>query len=83
MPPGCKAIIHDILMDRNLWDNQGTLGFYVNTTPNHYRNHQCYIPTTMKTRISNTVKFLPAYGELPTITPLDRFSMVVEDLVEA
>ena len=37
----------------------------------------------MKTRISNTVEFLPAYGSLPTITPLDRFTMAIEDVVEA
>ena len=37
----------------------------------------------MKAHISNTVEFLPAHGQLPSITPLDRFTMVVEDLVEA
>ena len=68
-------------MERNAWDNHGTPGFYINITPQHYRNHQCYMPTTMKTRISNTVEFLPAYGNLPTITPLDRFTMAIEDVV--
>ena len=83
MPPGCNVIIHDRPMERNSWDNRGTPGYYVNITPTHNRNYQCYNPTTMKTRISNTVEFLPAFGTLPTITPLDRFSMAVEDLVEA
>ena len=83
MPPGCKVIVHDRHMERNAWDNHGTPGFYINITPQHYRNHQCYMPTTIKTRISNTVEFLPAYGNLPTITPLDRFTMAIEDVVEA
>ena len=83
MPPGCKIIIHDRHMERNAWDEHGAPGFYINFTPQHYQNHQCYIPKTMKARISNTVEFLPAHGQLPMITPLDRFTMAFEDLVEA
>ena len=83
MPPGCKVIIHDRHMEQNAWDEHGTPGFYIKITPQHYQNQQCYIPKTIKTHISNTFQFLPAYFQLSMITPLDRFTMAVEDLVEA
>jgi hypothetical protein len=81
-PVGCKVIVHDRRNERGSWDNHGSHGFYIDRAPHHYRNYTCYMRDTRKNRISNTVEFFPAHCILPKITPVDRLTLVLQDLHE-
>jgi hypothetical protein len=81
-PVGCKVIVHDRRNERGSWDNHGSHGFYIDRAPHHYRNYTCYMRDTRKTRISNTVEFFPAHCILPKVTPVDRLTLVLQDLHE-
>ena len=81
-PVGCKVIVHDRRNERGSWDNHGSHGFYVDRAPQHYRNYTCYMRDTSKNRISNTVEFFPALCALPKVTPIDRLTLVLQDLHE-
>ena len=81
-PIGCKVIVHDRRNERGSWDNHGSHGFYIERAPQHYRNYTCYMRDTKKNRISNTVEFFPTHCTLPKVTPMDRLTMILQDLHE-
>jgi hypothetical protein len=64
-PPGCKIIIHERPQERGTWADHGVTGFYIGPAMHHFRNYQCYIPSTRGERVSNTVEFFPAHVEMP------------------
>ena len=80
-PPGCKIIIHDRYEERRSWARHGTPGFFINAAPDHYRNYECYIPSTKSTRFSNTVDFFPTTGK-PLTTTSERLELILQDLLE-
>ena len=45
-PAGCKVIVHNRRMERASWADRGTVGYFVDRAPQHYRNYKCYIPST-------------------------------------
>jgi hypothetical protein len=49
--------------------------------PQHYRNYKCYISATKGIRISNTVEFFPEHCDLPHVSPHDKLSMILQDLM--
>ncbi|OEU19979.1 hypothetical protein FRACYDRAFT_182300, partial [Fragilariopsis cylindrus CCMP1102] len=81
-PVGCKVIVHDRRGERGSWDNHGSHGFYIERAPHHYRNYTCYMRDTKQNRISNTVEFFPSHCTLPKVTPIDRLTLVLQDLHE-
>lgn len=81
-PIGCKVIVHDCRNERESWDNHGSHGYYINRAPHHYRNYTCYMRDTKKNQTSNTVEFFPTHCALPQVTPMDRLTMILQDLHE-
>jgi hypothetical protein len=81
-PVGCTVIVHDRRNEQGSWDNHGSHSFYINRAPQQYRNYTCYMRDTKKNRISNTVEFFPTHCNLPKVTPIDRLTMVLQDLHE-
>ena len=79
-PVGCKVIVHDRRGERGSWSNHGSHGFYIERAPHHYRNYTCYMRDTKQNRISNTVEFFPSHCSLPKVTPIDRLTLVLQDL---
>ena len=79
-PTGCKVIVHDRRGERGSWSNHGSHGYYIERAPHHYRNYTCYMRDTKQNRISNTVEFFPSHCTLPKITPIDRLTLVLQDL---
>ena len=58
-PPGTKVVIHRKPNQRKSWDFHGQMGWYVGPVLEHYWCYRCYIPSTGKEIITDTVKFLP------------------------
>jgi len=72
--------VHVRSSDRASWDNHGVEGFYLKPVITNYRCWEFYIPTTSRTRISDTVQWLPKIFQLPGSSPLERFEAAFEDL---
>ena len=58
-PPGTKVLIHETPQQRRTWDLHGKEGWYIGTSPLHYRCYHIYIPETQGERITKTVQFSP------------------------
>jgi hypothetical protein len=82
--PDCKKVlVHDRTNERASWDNHGSPGFYIDRAPQHYRNYTYYMQKTKQNRISNTIEFFPTHCDIPKVTPMDRLTLILQDLHEA
>ena len=72
-PPGTKIIIHRKPNHQKTWDFHGQLGWYVGPAPEHYRCYWCFIPSTGKEIITDTVKFLLVKIPFPYESFQERF----------
>ena len=81
-PAGCKVVIHDRPMERGSWADRGTIGYYIEQSPQHYRNFNCYMPLTNSIRTSNTVEFFPHNTILPKLEPIDNVAIILTQLQE-
>ena len=79
-PPGTKVVVHEKATTRASWAYHGTLGFYVSPAMEHYRCMTCYIPTTRKERIADTIQFFPSKLNFPTLTLNDQLMFALEKI---
>ncbi|KAL7439594.1 hypothetical protein ACHAXM_007602 [Skeletonema potamos] len=56
-PMGCKVHVHQPTDSRHSWDYHLVQGWYLFTSPEHYRTHNCHIKETKKERMSDSVQF--------------------------
>ena len=71
-PPGTRVITLDDPSERASFAQHGPEGFYVGPSLDHYRCHRIYIPSMGKTRISDSVAWLPStpvVPKYPTLPP--------------
>ena len=81
-PPGTKVIMHRTPSHRKTWDFQGQLDWYVGPAPEHSRCYRCYIPSTGKEVITDTVKFLLAKVPFPHESFRERFLRIFNKLTK-
>ena len=81
-PPGTKVVIHRKPTQRKSWDFHGQLGWYVGPAPEHYRCYCCYIPSTGKEIITDTVNFLPTKVPFPQENFQERFVRTMTKLTK-
>ena len=55
-PMGCKVQIHEKTDKRGTWSYHSVDGWYLATSPEHYRVHNCYVKTTQAERLTNTIQ---------------------------
>ena len=70
-PMGCAVQIHENSERRRSWAANSSDGWYLRTSPEHYRCHVIYCKNTRSERISDTVHFKHKYIIEPTLTPED------------
>ena len=58
-PPGTRVIIHKKTNKRASWDYHGQVGWYVGPAMDHYRCFRCFVPSTGKEIITDTLRFIP------------------------
>ena len=56
-PMGCEAQVHEKTDKRSTWAYHSVDGWYLFTSPEHYRTHNCHIKHTKSERLSDTVQF--------------------------
>eukprot|EP00956_Cyclotella_meneghiniana_P021291 scaffold38589_cov41-Cyclotella_meneghiniana.AAC.1 len=78
-PMDCEVQVHEKTDKRGSWayHSDSVDGWYLNTSPEHYRVHNCYIKDTKSTRLSDTVQFQHKNTTNPEVTPLDKLMRAI------
>jgi len=71
-PMGCEAQIHKKTDKRGTWAYHSLDGWYLNTSPEHYRVHNCHIKSTKAERLTDTIHFKHKNITNPTLSHLDK-----------
>ena len=72
-PTGCNVQVHKKKTDkRGTWAFHSVDGWYLSTSPEHYRTHRCHVKPTNSERLSDTVHFHHKDITNPSITPADK-----------
>ena len=82
-PMGCAVQVHETNERRGTWAANSTDGWYLRTSPEHYRCHIIYAKNTRSERVSDTVFFKHKYITEPTLTPEDTIVKALDDLTQA
>ena len=82
-PMGCEAQVHEKTDKRGTWAYHSVDGWYLFTSPEHYRTHNCHIKQTKSERLSDTVQFQHKRITNPTITHADKVIHALADCVKA
>ena len=65
---GCAVQVHEKSDTRGTWTYHSVDGWYLSTSPDHYRTHVCHIKSTQCDRLSNTVHFKHKNITNPSLT---------------
>ena len=60
-PLGCKVEVHMMPSTRDTWAEHTASGYYIGSSPEHYRCHVVYITATRSLRVCQTVFFKHKY----------------------
>ena len=78
-PMGCEAQVHDKIDKRVTWAYHSVDGWYLATSPEHYRTHLCHVKTTNSEKFTNTAQFSHQKITKPTITHADKVISTIAD----
>ena len=81
-PMGCDAQIHEKSDKRGTWDYHSVDGWYLYTSPEHYRTHNCAIKSTKSERLTDTIQFNHKRITKPTITHADKIMNAIADCMK-
>ena len=82
-PMGCAVQLFQNSEKRTSWGANAIDGWYLQTSPEHYRCHVIYVKQTKSERVSDTVFFKTKYITEPTLTPADVITKALNDLTQA
>ena len=82
-PMGCAVQLFQNSEKRTSWGANAIDGWYLQTSPEHYRCHVIYVKQTKSERVSDTVFFKTKYITQPTLTPADVITKALNDLTQA
>ena len=82
-PMGCKVQVHEKTDKRGTWAFHSVDGWYLSTSPEHYRTHKCHIKDTKSDRLSDTVQFQHKNITNPSVTPYDKIMHALSDCAKA
>ena len=81
-PPGTKVVAHVKPDNRQTWELNGEVGYYVGPAMKHYRCVKCYFPQTQTTRVCDTVTFIPHTIPIPEIKLTDFLRQAASDIIK-
>ena len=83
-PMGCAVHeVHEKTDKHGTWAYHSVDGWYLSTSPEHYRTHRCHIKATKSERVSDTVNFSHKNITRPTITHADKVMNAITDCAKA
>jgi len=80
---GCEAQVHEKTDKRGTWAYHSVDRWYLFTSPEHYRTHNCHIKHTKSEQLSDTVQFQHKRITNPTITHANKVMHALADCVKA
>jgi hypothetical protein len=82
-PMGCAVQFHIKPNRRKSWGEHASDGWYIKTSPDHYRCHWIFVKATRAKQISDTVFFKHKYITQPTMTTANLTIKAIHDLTNA
>ncbi len=82
-PTGCNAQVHEKNDKQGTWAFHLVDGWYLFTSPEHYRTHNCHVKHTKSKRLSNTVQFQHKCITNPSITHAVKVMHALADCIKA
>jgi hypothetical protein len=82
-PMGCEAQVHEKTNKHGTWAYHSVDGWYLFTSSEHYRTHNCHIKHTKSKQLSDTIQFHHKHITNPTITHADKVMHGLADCVKA
>ena len=80
---GCDAQVHEKTDKQSTWAYHSVEGWYLATSPEHYRTHLCHIKTTNSKRFTDTDQFSHHKITKPEITHADKIMAAIADCNKA
>ena len=80
-PPGTKIVIHIKPNNRETWELNGEVGWYIGPSMTHYRCVKYYFPGTKTVRDCDTVTFFLVSIPFPKITLVDFLKQAATDII--
>ena len=82
---GCAVQFHIKPNQRKSWGEHASDGWYLRTSPDHYRCHWVFVKATRAKRISDTIFFKHKHKHItqPTLTTADLIVKAIHDLTNA
>ena len=71
-PMGCEVQVHGKSDSWGTWAFHSVDGWYLATSPEHYRTHSCHIKSTQRERLSDTVHFKHKNITNPSLLHADK-----------
>ena len=82
-PLGCAVQFHNKPNRRKTFGEHSSDGWYIKTSPEHYRAHVVFVKATRAKRITDTVFFKHKYITQPTVTKADAIVAAYRKLTDA
>eukprot|EP00804_Cyclotella_cryptica_P025968 CCRYP_002793-RD/>CCRYP_002793-RD protein AED:0.25 eAED:0.25 QI:0/-1/0/1/-1/1/1/0/824 len=82
-PMGCVVQFHVKPDRRKTWGEHSMDGWYIQTSPEHYRCHVVFVKKTQAKRVTDTLFFRHKYITQPRVTPADIIIKAYCDLTSA
>ena len=80
---GCAVQVHKKMDKRGTWAYHSVDGWYLATSPEHYRTHLCHIKQTRSERLTDTTHFSHKNITRPTITHADKVMEAIPECAKA
>ena len=80
-PMGCNAQIHEKKDKRGTWAYHSIDGWYLRTSPEHYRTHICATKATKSERLTDTIQFKHKHITNPKLTHGDKLVKALADSI--
>ncbi len=82
-PIGCAVQLHESSERQGTWAENTTDGWYLQTSPEHYRCHKVHVKKMNSKRVSDTVFFKHKYITQPTLSSADILKKAINNLMHA
>jgi hypothetical protein len=79
-PMGCAVPMHESTNRRTTWVENSINGWYLRTSPEHYRCHVIHMKKTRNEQISDMVWFKHKYITQPHVTAADQIVKAINNL---
>jgi hypothetical protein len=77
---GCEVQVHEKSDSHGTWAYHSIDGWYLSTSPEHYRTHVCHNKSTKSNRLSDNVHFKHKHITNPALTHNDKIMIAVAEL---